>query len=233
MTRGGRPVDERDGFHRPHVNAALSISVQSVLWTVLTSTASIVVGVRNATAVLVAFGAIGIVDAIGSLALSYHFHHALRHDALSDELERVAHRVVLVGLFCVGSAAIVGGIVRLTLHQVSGRSDEGVVLAALSLAALIYLSARKQHIAQRVSSAALRSDGHLSAIGAMQAAVTLGGTVTARWLGWTWADAVATAVVGCVAVALAIATWRAEHRATLGFRTRLNRHGLQCSSSPP
>jgi divalent metal cation (Fe/Co/Zn/Cd) transporter len=223
MTRDGTPVDERDGFPRPHVNAALSISVQSVVWTVLASTASIVVGVRNATAVLVAFGAIGIVDAIGSIALAYHFHHALRHDALSDELERLAHRVVLVGLFSVGSAAIVGGLVRLLLHQGSESSNEGVVIAALSLVALTYLSARKQQIARRISSAALRSDGHLSAIGAMQAAVTLVGTVTAHWLGWTWADAVATAVIGCVAVALAVATWRAEHRATASQRPRRGR----------
>jgi divalent metal cation (Fe/Co/Zn/Cd) transporter len=59
---------------------------------------------------------------------------------------------------------------------------------------------------------ALRSDGHLSAIGAMQASVTVVGTATALWLGWHWADAAATTVVGFVAAILAIFTWRAEQR---------------------
>jgi hypothetical protein len=41
----------------------------------------------------------------------------------------------------------------------------------------------------------------------MQAVVALLGTVATRGFGWTWADSVATAVVGAVAVTLAIAGW--------------------------
>ena len=210
MTRGPEVNNEPEGFHRPHVNSALRISLQSVVWTIAASAASIVVGIQSRTAVLIAFGAIGIVDAVGSIALAHHFHHGLRHDELSEELEHLAHRVVLVGLFAVGCAAILGGLARLTIDQPSEGSNAGVALAAASLVVLIVLSARKQQVARQVSSNALRSDGHLSAIGAMQAAVTLAGTATTRWLGWDWADAVATSIVGGVAVALAISTWRAE-----------------------
>jgi hypothetical protein len=212
MTREAEATTPSEGFHRPYVNSALRISLQSVVWTVLASIASVVLGVQSHTAVLIAFGAIGTVDAVGSIALAYHFHHGLRHDELSEELERLAHRVVLVGLFSVGCAAIVGGLVRLKIDQASSGSNAGVALAAASLVALVALSARKQQVARRVSSNALLSDGHLSAIGAMQAAVTLAGTATARWLGWSWADAVATSLIGCVAATLAISTWRAEHR---------------------
>ena len=65
---------------------------------------------RRATArCSVAFGAIGFVDAVGSVALVYHFHHAMRHDALAEHLEQLAHRVVVTGLFLVGlGAAVVG-----------------------------------------------------------------------------------------------------------------------------
>jgi divalent metal cation (Fe/Co/Zn/Cd) transporter len=212
MRRKPGVTDEPESFHRPHVNSALLISVQSVVWTVVASIAAVALGIQSDTAVLVAFGAIGIVDAIGSIALAYHFHHGLQHDELSEDLERLAHRVVLVGLFSVGSAAIVGGLIRLTIDQSGNPSGAGVALAAASLVVLIALSARKLQVARRVSSNALRSDGHLSAIGAMQAAVTLGGTATALWLGWQWADAAATTLVGCVATMLAISTWRRERR---------------------
>jgi divalent metal cation (Fe/Co/Zn/Cd) transporter len=207
-------------FHGPHVKSALRVSVQSIAWTVVASIASVTVGIRTGTAVLVAFGAIGIVDAIGSIALAYHFLHGLRHDELSEHLERLAHRVVLLGLLAVGCASVLGGVVRLSADPAGEGSEAGVVLAGASLLALIVLSARKQRIASRVSSDALRSDGHLSAIGATQAAVALAGTATARWLDWHWADAAATVVVGCVAVALAISTWCTEHRKSLHLQGR-------------
>jgi divalent metal cation (Fe/Co/Zn/Cd) transporter len=188
------------------VNAAFVVSAVSAAWTIAASSASIALGLHSHTMVLVAFGAIGFVDAIGSLALMYHFRHALEHDRLSDELEKRAHRIVLVGLFLVGCLAIVGGLARLAQGGSGEASDAGVLMAAVSLVALTVLSARKRSLARRVSSSALRSDGHLSAIGAMQASITLVGTATTRWLGWHWADAAATTVVGCVAVMLAVVT---------------------------
>ena len=218
MTRDPDATTESDGFHRPHVNSALVVSAQSVAWTVAASTAAVALGIRSGTAVLVAFGAIGIVDAIGSIALVYHFHHGIRHDELSEELERLAHRVVLVGLLLVGCAAIIGGLLRLTMEQSSEPSAVGVALAAVSFVALVALSARKQRIARRVSSNALLSDGHLSAIGATQAAVALAGTAATLWFSWHWADAAATTIVGCVAATLAIFTWRAEHQPSRRIR---------------
>jgi divalent metal cation (Fe/Co/Zn/Cd) transporter len=198
-----------DDAHRRSVNAGYIVSVQSVAWTVIASTVAIVVGVQSRTTVLLAFGAVGFVDAAGSAALAYHFHHGLRHDQLSAQLERVAHRVVLWGLGLVGCGAIVGGVVRLLTRAESKPSGVGIGLAAVSLAVLVLLAARKRVIARDVGSAALLSDAHLSTIGATQAAVTLAGTVITRWLGWTWADAVATAGVGIVAVMLAVLTSRA------------------------
>ena len=199
-----------DGFHRPHVSAALLVSALSVVWTVVASSLAVTIGVRSHTAVLVAFGAIGAVDAIGSVALVYHFQHGLRHGRLSDELEKLAHRVVLVGLFSVGCASVLGGLVRLALSQTSEPSDPGVALAAISVVALIALSLRKRQVARRIASKALLSDGHLSAVGAMQGAVTLAGTAMAGWLGWHWADAAATTIVGSVAILVAASTWRTE-----------------------
>ncbi len=212
MTEEPRAPERTDGFHRPHVQSAFTLSVQSVVWTVISSSLAVTFGIRSNTAVLVAFGAIGIVDAIGSIALAYHFHHGLRDDELSERLEKLAHRVVLLGLFVVGCSAIIGGVFRLRFPQTSNTSAIEVALAATSFVALVVLSVRKQRVARRIDSAALLSDGHLSAVGAVQAAVTLAGIAITSSLGWHWADAVATVVVGCVASWLAITTWRSEHR---------------------
>ena len=201
-----RPSSESASTSRAHVNSAFVVSAVSAAWTVAASSASVTLGVQSHTMVLVAFGAIGFVDAIGSIALVYHFRHALRHDRLSEALENAAHRIVLGGLLLVGCLAVIGGLARLATGGSGEASNAGILLAAASLLALTGLSARKRSLARRVSSNALRSDGHLSAIGAMQAAVTLVGTVATRWLAWHWADAAATTVVGCVAVTLAVVT---------------------------
>jgi divalent metal cation (Fe/Co/Zn/Cd) transporter len=187
--------------------------LHSVIWTVATSGVAIALGVTSHSAVLAAFGAIGFVDALGSITLAYHFRHALRHDRLSVRLENVAHRVVVVGLFAVGLGAVALGVARLVAGSAGGSSRAGTVVAAISLVGLVALSARKQLLARHVGSAALLADGRLSAVGAMQAGVALFGTAAARWLDWNWADASGASVVGLVAIAVAVATLRSRARA--------------------
>lgn len=197
-------------MHRTHVNAGFVVSMQSLVWTLCSSAVAVVIGVRSGTAVLIAFGAIGTVDALGSAALAYHFNHALHHDRLSDELERLAHRVVLVGLLVVGLAAVITGLVKAAQATPHEASIAGAVLAVLSLVALTALAGRKRRIARRIGSDALRSDSHLSTTGATLAAITLLGIAASRWLEWHWADGVATAAVGAGAALLAVFTARSE-----------------------
>ena len=197
----GTPADD--------VQAAYRVSLVSVVWTVGAGGLAIALGVAGHSAVLVAFGAIGFVDAAGSVALAYHFHHAIRHDAFAEHLERLAHRVVVAGLFLVGLGAVVVGSVRLATGAHADDSFAGTLLAAVSLVVLAALSTRKQKVARRVGSPALLADGRLSAIGAAQAAVALFGTA-ARGFGWSWADAMAATIVGLVAMTTAIVTRRQD-----------------------
>lgn len=208
MSHTTAPVDQRT----PHVSSALVVSALSVLWTSISSGIAIALGIRDRTLVLLAFGAIGVLDGAGSVALLVHFQHARRHGALSRELERLSHRIVLVGLFIVGTASVGGGITRLILAGSGRPSNAGVALACASLFVLVWLSLGKRRIACRVVSPALASDGHLSAVGAVEAGVTLMGTVLARAWGLGWADAAATAGIGCVAMFVAGSTWRATPR---------------------
>jgi divalent metal cation (Fe/Co/Zn/Cd) transporter len=182
--------------------AARRVSVASVAWTVCASTLAIAVGITSESAVLVVFGAVGYVDALGSIALAHHFDVGVRHDALEDRFERRAHLIVNVGLVTVGATAVVVSAVRLVIRAHGDASILGAAVAAVSLVALTMLSARKLWLARRVPSAALHSDGLLSMIGAGQAAVALAGVAATRWFGWHWADALAALAVGCVAGAL-------------------------------
>jgi len=196
--------------HRRDVHAAWLVSLTAVVWTVTTSGLALALGASSHSAVLGAFGAIGLVDAAGSIALVYHFRHGLRHDALSDRLERLSHRVVVVGLLTVGLGAVGDGFARLLTGASGDSSRAGSILAAISLVVLVALASRKISVSARVGSAALLADGRLSAVGAAQAGVTLFGTAAARWLDWPWADALAATLVGIVAISVGVATRRRD-----------------------
>src|SRR4051794_19281420 len=100
-------------FEAHHVHAARRVSEVSGAWSVLASTAAIIIGIAAQSSALVAFGAVGYVDMVGSIALVHHFRHAQRTDALSDHFEQRAHRIVTIGLLSVGVAAVVVSGVRL------------------------------------------------------------------------------------------------------------------------
>jgi divalent metal cation (Fe/Co/Zn/Cd) transporter len=207
--------------HRGDVRSAWMVSVQSVVWTIASGLAAVAIGVGGGSVALVAFGSVGFVDAVGSAALAYHFRRGLRHETLSHRLERVAHRIVLLGLLLVGFGAVLGGGVGLMNGSVGESSAGATGLTALSLVVLAGLSSRKRLLARRVTSRALLGDSRLSAVGAAQAGVTLLGSATTR-IGWHWADPAAAMVLGCVAMAAGLRSWRRE----IQIRRALRRSAL-------
>jgi divalent metal cation (Fe/Co/Zn/Cd) transporter len=179
----------------------------SLAWTVVSGSAAVAIGLTAQSVALVAFGSVGFVDGAGSGALAHHFHHAIRHDAPAERLERFAHRVVAIGLVIVGGAAIVVGALRVVDESSSDTTVVGVVLAAASFVVLLVLARAKHVVAPRVASPALRSDGHLSAMGAAQAAVACAG-VAATAAGVSWADPAAGSVLGVAMSVVGVRSWR-------------------------
>lgn len=186
------------------LRAGLRVSALSVMWSVATGIAAIVIGIDGRSLVLSAFGGVGILDAAGSATLVVHFRHALRHDAISDDHERTALRVVTVGMVAVGVATGVGSIVRLSAHARSEPVQLGSALAGVSVPVLARLAWVKRRTARVIPSQALHADGWLSAAGAALASITVAGTVLASGLGLWWVDPVAALGVAVGAVGLSI-----------------------------
>ena len=160
---------------RTPIVTARRVSETSVGFSLASSTLAVVLGIAAGSIVLTAFGAVGFVDAMGSVALVHHFRHALAHESLEDRFERRAHLVVAIGLVAVGAAAVIASAIRLTGSSESDVSALGVALAGVSFVCLVVLSTFKQRIGAWLPSPALIADGHLSGVGAVQALVTLFG----------------------------------------------------------
>ena len=158
--------------------------------------------------VLIAFGVIGLLDAVGSGSLIIHFRHAQRHEMLSERLEAIALRVVTIGMAIVGIATVADSAYRLSAHTTGEAPTAGVVLAGVSALVLATLARRKHQVARHIPSPALQADGWLSAMGAMLAVVALVGTGMEATFGWWWLDPVAAIGVGVGAVGLSVALVR-------------------------
>jgi divalent metal cation (Fe/Co/Zn/Cd) transporter len=191
-----------------HLRAGVRVSTASIVWTVASSGAAIILGIAADSIVLVAFGLTGVLDAVGSATLVVHFRHALRHEAFSERYERIALLTVTLGLAVLGSFTIVESGHRLSTGVGARATPAGLTVAAISVAALALLSHRKQQIATRIPSRALRADGWLSATGSLLALVTVVGTGLTSSFGWWWADPAAAVAVAMAAIAIAVLMYR-------------------------
>lgn len=182
------------------LRSAFRVSVASLLWTVATSTTAVAIGASQNSLVLVAFGLTGVLDSAGSAVLAVHFRHALHHEAFSERHERLALRVVTIGLMVVGTLTTLESARRLVTSVHAESVAAGVVLAAVSAIVLALLSSRKRRVAREVDSRALLADGWLSATGALLGLVTVAGTGITSAFDWWWVDPVAAAAVAVGAV---------------------------------
>ena len=183
------------------------LSLASVAWTTVAGGTALAIGIAGGSVVLVVFACVGFVDGVGSASLANHFRHGSRHGELADHLERLSHQIVVTGLVLVGTGAVVAGLVRLVGREEVDASGPGTAVAAASLVVLAVLSISKVRVAREVGSAALRSDGHLSMVGAAQSGVTLVGVAAAGW-GWWWADPSGAIVIGLAATTVGVRAWR-------------------------
>ena len=197
--------------HTHFAKLALTISLVSLVWTLVAGSAAIGIGLSTKSLVLVAFGGIGLLDAVGSASLVIHFRHSLHHEAPSDHLEKVALRIIAVGMALIGISTGTISVYRLTRTSSSSANWYGVALAAVSIGVLGGLSIFKSRLARQLRSRALQSDGWVSLMGALLAAITVAGIGIEAALGWRWVDSLAALCVASGAVVLSVVAVRTEH----------------------
>jgi divalent metal cation (Fe/Co/Zn/Cd) transporter len=195
------------------LRAALKVSQISIAWTVTVCAAAVVTGAIDGSLVLIAFGLTGLLDGAGSFVLVLHFRHALTHNAVSSARERLALRVVSIGLIVIGVSTVAESARRLIANIASHDSSIGIAIAGASVVVLTALATAKHRIAQRLASNALRADGWLSATGAALAAITVAGTALSSGSGPTWIDPAAALSVACVAAVVGVIELRREEGA--------------------
>ena len=84
------------------------MSLLSLAWTLAVGATSVGIGLSAGSLAVVAFGATGLLDAVGSASLVLQFVHARQRGATSHLFETITLRIVTVGLALTAIATIHG-----------------------------------------------------------------------------------------------------------------------------
>lgn len=187
-------VSASDTPERRHtVWAGVRIELVSNGWMVVEAVVAIIAGVLARSVLLTAFGLDSVLELVTGGVLLWRLLVEARGGALA-RVERAENRAAWImgvglSLLCVYVAAL--AILELATRAQAESSLVGVGLAVVALILMPLMAWRKQRLAARLGSAALRGDAACSITCAYMAAALLVGLALNALLGWWWADALA------------------------------------------
>jgi divalent metal cation (Fe/Co/Zn/Cd) transporter len=180
---------------RTALRAALLVSYVAVCWSTVTGLLSIVVGVDAGSTALVGTGADVLADVVSSVVLIWRFRAERDGTRAPENAEAIAQRTSSTALLIVAIGLVAAAVTRIVSGQRTNADAASVALAATSVAVLPVLARWKYRVAAGVPSNALRTDAHITIVGATTAALALLGLAATAAFGWSLADPAAALII--------------------------------------
>jgi len=177
----------------------------TITYNVIEAIVAIAAGTVASSTVLIGFGLDSIVEVLSAAAIAWQF-------AAPDpeKRERVALRVIAVSFFGLAAYVSVDAVLALTGIREPDHSPVGIVLAAVSLAVMPFLSLVERRAGTELGSASAVADSKQTLICSYLSAAVLVGLVLNLAFGWAWADPVAGLVIVVFAVREGLEAWRGD-----------------------
>ncbi|WP_440105414.1 cation transporter [Streptosporangium sp. H16] len=177
----------------------------TITYNVIEAVVAITAGTVASSAALIGFGLDSVVEVASAAAVAWQFSAAD-----PERRERSALRVIAVSFFAL--AAYVGfDAVRALLGEGEAEhSTPGLVLAALSLLIMPFLSYTQRRAGRELGSASAVADSKQTLLCTYLSAVLLVGLVLNSAFGWSWADPIAALAIAAVAVREGRQAWRGD-----------------------
>ena len=193
---------ERRDVLRRRIRIVVAITIA---WNVIEALVALIAGRAASSAALIGFGLDSIVEVLSAAAVAWQF-------AAPDpeKRERVALRVIAVSFFGLAAYVTVDALLSLTGLREPEHSMVGIVLAALSLIVMPFLSWFERRTGRELGSASAVADSKQTLICTYLSAALLAGLLLNSLLGWAWADSVAALVIAGFAVREGIEAWRGD-----------------------
>lgn len=177
----------------------------TIAWNVIEAIIALSAGGVASSAALIGFGLDSIVEVLSAAAVAWQFS---ANDP--QRRERTALRVIAISFFLLAAYVSVDAVLSLTGARDPQHSTVGIVLAALSLIVMPFVSWFERRTGRELGSASAVADSKQTLICTYLSAALLVGLVLNSVFGWAWADSVAALVIAGFAVREGINAWRGD-----------------------
>ncbi|MET9716001.1 cation transporter [Streptomyces rochei] len=180
----------------------------TLTYNVIEAAVALTAGTLASSTALIGFGLDSVIEVSSAAAVAWQF--SAREHAVREARERATLRIIAFSFFALAAYVTVDAVRALTGTAEADRSVLGIVIAALSLAVMPFLSAAQRRAGRELGSASAVADSRQTLLCTYLSAVLLVGLVLNATLGWSWADPIAALVIAAVAVKEGRDAWRGK-----------------------
>jgi divalent metal cation (Fe/Co/Zn/Cd) transporter len=177
----------------------------SVTYNVIEAVIAITAGIAAGSVALVGFGLDSAVEVSSGLIILWQFSHRI-----PESRERQALRLLAFSFFALAAYVGFESVRSLIVGADPDPSTVGIVLAAVSLVVMPFISYAQRRTGKALGSNAVYADGTQTLLCTYLSAVLLVGLVLNATLGWSWADPIAGLIIAVVAAREGLEAWRGE-----------------------
>ncbi|NQW89646.1 cation transporter [Curtobacterium sp. VKM Ac-2861] len=181
------------------------IVAATITYNVIEAVIAIAAGSVASSTALIGFGLDSVVEVLSAAAVAWQFA-----GPDPEARERVALKVIAVSFFALALYVSVDAVLTLTGVREPEHSTVGIVLAAVSLAVMPFLSLVERRTGKELGSASAIADSKQTLVCSYLSAAVLVGLLLNTLFGWSWADPVAGLVVVVFAVREGLEAWRGD-----------------------
>ncbi|WP_326573603.1 cation transporter [Streptomyces sp. NBC_00487] len=180
----------------------------TITYNVIEAVVAITAGTIASSSALIGFGLDSVIEVSSAAAVAWQF--SAREHAVREAREKTALRIIALSFFALAAYVSVDAARALTGTGEAARSIPGIVIAALSLAVMPFLSAAQRKAGRELGSASAVADSKQTLLCTYLSAVLLVGLVLNATLGWSWADPMAALVIAAIAVKEGRDAWQGK-----------------------
>jgi divalent metal cation (Fe/Co/Zn/Cd) transporter len=193
-----RPVvgDGLDPARRAVLSRRVRVLVGlTITYNVVEAVVAISAGAAASSTALIGFGLDSVIEVASAAAVAWQFSGT---DPRARE--RTALRIIAFSFFVLAAYVTVESVRTLLGADAAEHSTTGIVLAALSLVIMPFLSAAQRRAGRELGSTSAVADSKQTLLCTYLSGVLLLGLVLNSLFGWSWADPVVALVIAAVAL---------------------------------
>ncbi|MFD6699097.1 MULTISPECIES: cation diffusion facilitator family transporter [unclassified Microbacterium] len=185
------------------------IVAATIGYNVVEAAVAISAGTVASSTALIGFGLDSTIEVLSAAAVAWQF---TRRDP--ERWEKVTLRVIAVAFFALAAYVTTTSVLALLGRVDVQHSTLGIVITALSVLVMPFLSLAQRRAGRELGSATAIADSKQTLICTYLSGAVLVGLVLNSLFGWWWADPIAGLVIAGLAVREGVEAWRGDACAT-------------------